>query len=101
MNARKVSWDDVEHFCQHTQFLEPLCGPRCSPNDVRAMNERAEEIEAYSLLFSSSFDEFPEFIMSIIGQVARFSRERILTWNVVTSDTGNDTFFIRVTVYLK
>lgn len=91
----QVFWDDVEHFCQHTQFLERLCGPR-----YLQTTSRANRIEAYNWL-SSFPNEFPEFVMHVTEKVAMLPRDQTLTWKVNTSNASNGAFYVRVTVYLK
>lgn len=91
----RVSWDDVQYFCQHSQFLDTLCGPRCPQT-----TGRANVLEAYNWL-SRLPGDFPEFVMLVTEKVTRLHRESILTWNVIASDAGDGAFFVRVTVYLK
>lgn len=100
MNARKVSWDDVEHFCQHTQFLETLCGPRCPPDDLEMITKKAGIIKSFNRLFSS-LDEVTELVMTVIDEMSRFPRERKYTWHVIACDAGDGVVFIRVTIFLK
>lgn len=95
-----VSWDDVQDFCEHSGFLDPLCGRRMSPGDFEAVFMRARSVESLSHRVRL-LDEFPEVVMSTVEQVATYPKEQILTWDVTSYKHTSSRFSICVTLYLK
>lgn len=76
----EVSWDDVEHFCKHTRFLEPLCGRRDEWKEQFTV--RGFQVKTFALR-DVSYVKFPNLLMFVIDAMKGFPKERILTWSVV------------------
>lgn len=97
--CHQVSWEDVQEFCKHTKFLEPLCGRQFLPDDWKTVPIWGIAIKPF-LIDGLSFDDFPLILMSAVDEMKSFEKERIISWNIIAFKVDNE-YCVGVRVYFK